>query len=556
VVFFLCCLSCSEREKARSEAPWEPPPVVREAIVEGTLPSVEESTSWIAFYDPARAFNGYTVAFYRRRTPIILDMNGRIVHAWPDVRAKSRLKLLPNGHLMTLDLGRSASEWSWEGERVWHWKGEGRAPHHDLIRLANGNTMVISLEKGEPADELLEIDSAGEIIWSWKATDHLVEYFDRAGSKKRDITHLNSVQELPENRHFDSGDERFRPGHLLISARNLSTIFVIDRESGAVTWEYGADQGAELDLQHEALMIEAGQPGAGNITLFDNGYRNRRRYRSTEILEVDPATREVPWRYSDPTFYSPTSGREQPLSNGNLLISSSRGGRVFEVNRAGHAVWQWTPPYEPRRPQRVPYDFSPQLASLERPIEQPVRPAAGYRYVDRDVYRFARRGEIRPIEIAGAKRNTLKEPSLCRELILPPHAVATLAYGVRAEPLRAAAVSSAPTSFSIHSSPAGSEEAKTELFSDTLGEVVPAEDLWYEQTLDLGGATDAPVEICVEITSEFESPAVTAYAHWANLHIASRGLTIETEEDDVIDELTDDEIEARLEHLRTLGYVD
>ena len=45
-----------------------------------------EPRDWVSIYDPQRAWGGYTVAFYRARIPILIDMNGRIVHAWGKAR--------------------------------------------------------------------------------------------------------------------------------------------------------------------------------------------------------------------------------------------------------------------------------------------------------------------------------------------------------------------------------------------------------------------------------------------------------------------------------------
>jgi|GEM_PF-1722851 len=543
----------SSCERATEEA-WHPPPVVQAAIDAGTLPTVEESASWIAFYDPKRSMNGYTVGFYRRRIPIVFDMNGRIVHAWPEVRAKSRARLLPNGNLLTLDLGRSVSEWSWGGERVWTFKDTTRTPHHDLIRLTNGNTMVVSIKRGEPAGELLEIDSRGEIAWEWKATEHLAAYLDRAGSKTHDLTHINSVQELPDNRHFDGGDLRFRPGNLLISARNLSTIFVLDRDTSEVVWEYGAAPGGELDLQHEALMIQAGWPGEGNIVLFDNGYRNRVRYRSTEVLEIDPSTSEALWSYSDPTFFSPTAGLEQPLHNGNLLVSSSRGGRAFELTRDHEPVWQWTPPYEPRRPQRVPYDFTPELAAMQRPREVPVRRPAGYLWVDRDVYRFVRRGQLSKLDIAGSERRVLTEPNQCHTMLLPAEARVDFALGIRSQPTETS--SSEPLESATRARftlKLRSEPTEIILFEEHAE--LPGQDIWSERSIDLAGnLAGKKVELCVETGWTDDTNARTATAHWSNLFVSTGQEP--SEDSDAPTDLTPEELAAQQEHLRTLGYVD
>ena len=324
----------------------EPPADAASSSLAGVELELSRAPEWVAFYDPRRASSGYNLALFRRRLPVLFDMNGRVVHSWPGVRAKSRVRLLPDGSLLSLDLDKTVSRWSWSGELLAHWPLPGRIPHHDIFWTRAGNLMVVARAEGEATDDLLEIDGSGATVWEWSSRESLAPYFDRwfggDGSRsnfanpdqERDLTHVNSVQELPENRHFDTGDDRFRPGNLLISARNLNSIFVIDRESGEVTWDYSS----RLDYQHEALMIEPGQPGAGNILLFNNGYHDRYRYRSSEIVEIDPATSERTWEYSSPTFYSSTAGVEQPLPNGNVLVSSSQGGRVFELTRGGDLV--------------------------------------------------------------------------------------------------------------------------------------------------------------------------------------------------------------------------
>ena len=63
-----------------------------------------ESTDWVRLYKPESAFNGYTLAFYKRRIPILMDMNGRIVHSWPQARTRSRIRLLEDGTLLALTL--------------------------------------------------------------------------------------------------------------------------------------------------------------------------------------------------------------------------------------------------------------------------------------------------------------------------------------------------------------------------------------------------------------------------------------------------------------------
>lgn len=56
-------------------------------------------------------------------------------------------------------------------------------------------------------------------------------------------------------------------------------------------------------------------------------------------------SRRPAWSYDGCTrgerFDSEAWGEQQALPNGNVPITESYAGRVFEVNRAGEIVWSW-----------------------------------------------------------------------------------------------------------------------------------------------------------------------------------------------------------------------
>lgn len=180
-------------------------------------------TQWVRVYDPEKAWNGYTLAFFKRRIPILMAMNGRIVHAWPEARVKSRIRLLEDGSLLGIALGRRVVEYDWAGNLTWDYRLENKIPHHDVIRLANGNTMILYRPVDGWTDTLLEVNPDRQVVWEWRADEHhLGSYF--AAAKRGDVTHVNSVQELPSNPWFQKGDERFRPGNLLGNTGRTTSI--------------------------------------------------------------------------------------------------------------------------------------------------------------------------------------------------------------------------------------------------------------------------------------------------------------------------------------------
>ena len=59
----------------------------------------------VTVYKPEQCASGYLLEFYRRRIPILMDMNGNVVHTWKNVRGIGRMQLLPNGNLVVINPG-------------------------------------------------------------------------------------------------------------------------------------------------------------------------------------------------------------------------------------------------------------------------------------------------------------------------------------------------------------------------------------------------------------------------------------------------------------------
>lgn len=518
------------------------------------------AAQWVTVFDPLRAFNGYTLTLHELRIPVLLDMNGRPVHGWPEARIKSRVRLLRDGSILGIGLGRQVVEYDWEGHKTWEFRTPDAIPHHDVLRLENGNTLVLVLRQGEGGDTLLEVDRAGKVVWTWRAVEHLGARLPKKPPHPEDLTHINSLQELPQNPLYAGGDRRFKPGNLLLSARNLNAVFVIDRRSGDLVWWY--DEG--LDRQHEAAMSATGQPAAGTIQIFNNRPGSFGDDRQSELLEIDPRHGTVLWRYRAPGFFTPTGGLQQRLANGNLLVTSTRGGRVFEITRAGDLVWEWVPPYEPVRAVRLAADACPQLARLAAATtqrERAVVPAAGYRYVDPDAYRFARRADRGFARLNGEERPVLRDPNRCADVTLPRRARIALGYGVDREQLRLPANAGRKPLFTLRLRPAGAL-ADRELLHDAVGLEGPA---WRETTVALDAYALQTVRLCVGIDDLAGTGGQggigsggARFAYWEQPDITTpeRGAVAGEETlDPALNDLTPEEREVRLQHLRSLGYI-
>ena len=109
-----------------------------------------EPSEWVESYLPQDSFAGFNLALHRRRVPVLVDMQGRVVHSWPGVRAVGRARLDRNGRLMVIGVDDMIKEYDWDGNLVWQYFPEGTnphhrllGPHHDVWRKDNGNTLLI-----------------------------------------------------------------------------------------------------------------------------------------------------------------------------------------------------------------------------------------------------------------------------------------------------------------------------------------------------------------------------------------------------------------------------
>ncbi|MCK5408221.1 MAG: hypothetical protein KAJ37_12220, partial [Candidatus Krumholzibacteria bacterium] len=156
-----------------------------------------------------------------------------------------------------------------------------------------------------------------------------------------DVFHFNASQLITKDI-----DGICEIGDLLISARNLDWVGILDGPGVVVRWEWGP---GEISGQHHPTQLEN-----GNILIFDNGlYRSHSR-----IIELDPCDNKIEWEYRAELaeeFYSRIRGSCQRLPNGNTLVTDSEKGRAFEVTLGGDIVWEFYSPYTSRDgKQRAP----------------------------------------------------------------------------------------------------------------------------------------------------------------------------------------------------------
>lgn len=309
----------------------------------------------------------------------------------------------------------------WDGLLLWQYDyaSDTGHQHHDIQPLPNGNILVLAWEKHSAAEaialgrnpstvpdelwseKIVELRPQGPggaaYIWSWRVWDHLVQntdptkpnygnpadfpgridinvLLDEGPGSYMDWSHANSVDYHPE------------ADQILLSVRNFHELWIIDHSTtkaqaagstggnsnrgGDLLYRWGNPQaygrGTPADQvffqQHDARWIPDGYPGAGNITVFNNGKgRTVGSYSSVEEIAPpiepdgnytlsggDPYGPVAPvWQYGEAApvgFNSKNLSGAERQRNGNTLICSGAEGRVIEISPDGQLEWEYICP--------------------------------------------------------------------------------------------------------------------------------------------------------------------------------------------------------------------
>src|SRR6516225_7923761 len=140
-------------------------------------------------YDPARASPGFTLfapSAATNKTVYLIDLRGEVVHTWD--------MPYPPGYGYLTERG---------------------------ALFYNGKMI---------GDYLVEVTIDGKLVWEWRAWEHLDPVKDgiTAVQDDRDVWSLaNGLSEMPD-------------GNILLSFRNISTVVMINRQTGAIYWRLAA----------------------------------------------------------------------------------------------------------------------------------------------------------------------------------------------------------------------------------------------------------------------------------------------------------------------------
>lgn len=410
----LSCASCAP-EKPQKEAAEEintiQPAAKSEEKVVVTSPTISKRRTGLRIYDKEKAFNGYVLytALVRPQGekrgrvnlyPVyLMDMEGNIVHQWiiSPVPSISFARLNDDGNLfyITNDIPSpkimepetsGLREMDPESNVLWHYPGfierDFRILDDDKFLIIREDIVFQDRSKGElpllisPRTEI--VDKDGNVLWSWKAEEHLDELMELTGLelnfrmpwfpkdpreegnpfsksgrlsverlktmdervRKKNIpalynigdwAHSNTCEILKET-PVGEKDPRFKKGNILFSFPTIDTIGVIEYPSGKIVWAWGP---GELDGQHSPTLLEN-----GNILIFDNGPKRG----WSRVIELNPLTEKIVWEYhAQPkeSFFSTMLCNAEVLPNGNIFICEGYEARFFQITREGEVVWDY-----------------------------------------------------------------------------------------------------------------------------------------------------------------------------------------------------------------------
>jgi hypothetical protein len=377
-------------------------------------------------FNEGEAYDAYTLFSPAGNKMIyLIDNNGSIVHQWESTHNPGnavylhedgslyRAGQVENEHIQAGGAGGIIEKFNWEGELIWSYTisdMQYRA-HHDFQVMPNGNILImvweeIALEEvlangRNPellSDEKLwpelitEIEptghSSGNIVWEWRAWDHLIQDFDQEKTNygivadhpgKIDLNFIEDEKIDADWHHANAISYNPDLDQIMISVLKFDEIWVIDhnttmaeakgekgdllfRWGNPMTYGAGTADDQMLFNMHNPHWIPKGLPDEGKILIFNNG-RDRPNEEFTTLVKIDPTIMEDgSYMKSDENRFLPISfdyeymaevpanffswyiSGVQQLPNGHLLINDGAHGTFFEIDKNEEEVWRYINP--------------------------------------------------------------------------------------------------------------------------------------------------------------------------------------------------------------------
>ena len=399
-----------------------------------------QNTVGLLSYNPSQSFDGYNLIYPNNQPNVYLLNNcGEIVHVWEDetnFRPGNTAYLTEEGLLYKTKRDAVANQdpifaggagamveiRDWDNNLIYNFNlnDENFRLHHDMAITPEGTILAIAwelqtLEDCEAAgrdvstltqakmwpDIIIEIDpTTDEIIWEWRAWDHLIQDFD---STKNNYGVIADHPELidvnygredghPDWMHANAIDYNAEFDQILLSVPYFDEVWIIDhsttteeaagsfggfsnrggdlmyRWGNPFTYGQGTIDDKQFFFQHDAQWVddflEPTHPQYGKIAVFNNQFEADVSVASVitppfvmydqEYTFDDVNNVYLPETYDfniahpvDSTdLWSTGLSSVQFLPNGNTLIMAGRFGYAFELTPDNEEiVWEYVTPF-------------------------------------------------------------------------------------------------------------------------------------------------------------------------------------------------------------------
>ena len=298
-------------------------------VITSCVDEVKQGDIYVDIYDSEKACNGTTLFTdgHDPQNPRIIEVNmlGDIVWEYllPDdlkqyIQPGFDAELLSNNHVLIVLPGKGVYEIDRSGNIVW--KHEDEKISHDADRLPNGNTIYVFGGNDTKQDaQVKEVNSNGDLVWSWYAKDEL-DTDPYTDISYQGWTHINAVT-------------RLKDGNTLASLRNFS-LTVIVNPGGSIekTYDWSSKSGATRPDPHEPEVDES------EDTLLI-ALQNDSPYQG---VEINMTSEDIIWTYSR-TGLRTTRDCDRLQNDNTLLVGvlqQEDESVIFEVTPDSEIVWQ------------------------------------------------------------------------------------------------------------------------------------------------------------------------------------------------------------------------
>ena len=277
------------------------------------MTTIERRKLGVTYYNEEKSARGFTLFAPQTGNGrvVLINMHGDVEHEWNlPIRPGRDAVILNHGNLgYNGSNERSAHLYpAWD---IWHgghfmevtpggdvvWEYEDMYHHHDAQWLPNGHILYaaaadVPVRKWDKQSDIVrEVNRKGEIVWEWKAWEHL---------KQEDWP----IHECFNDDHWPMINGVHQHGKLVyLSLRTTSGIIAVNKETKSIEWELKYPFVAQ---QHDPSITPD-----GTLICFDNGNIRPSSIHHSRIVEYDIKTKELVWSYADempPAFFSPYMG--------------------------------------------------------------------------------------------------------------------------------------------------------------------------------------------------------------------------------------------------------